>query len=95
MRKIIPIFLLCGLCAASECAAISSRIVGNGYFQGVQCDYDEMFRRNTIDPESRIHPALAAVDMPFSFVGDVLFVPCDFYYSREPATDTNALHLEK
>lgn len=33
--------------------------------------------RESIDPTSRVHPALAALDMPFSFVADVLFLPYD------------------
>jgi uncharacterized protein YceK len=70
MQKILSLVLLVGVCAVSGCAAIGSRIVGWGYFQGVRCDYNEMFRRDTIDPQCRIHLALAAVDMPFSFVGD-------------------------
>ena len=67
----------------SGCAAFNSRIVGSGYFQGVRCDYNEMFHPETFDPQCRINPALAAVDMPFSFVGDILFMPNDIYYSRE------------
>jgi uncharacterized protein YceK len=35
------------------------------------------FDRNSIDPASRIRPALAVVDMPFSLVGDILFLPYD------------------
>ena len=35
--------------------------------------------RESIDPSSRVHPVLAAIDMPFSFVGDVLFLPYDVY----------------
>ena len=82
MHKMMSLFLLCGLCAVSGCAAIGSRVVGDGYFQGVRCDYAEMFHRDTIDPQSRIHPALAAVDTPFSFVGDILF--CLLYTSPSP-----------
>ena len=95
MQKILSLFLLGAVCGVSGCAAVGSRIVGWGYFQGVRCDYDEMFHRDTIDPQCRIHPALAAVDMPFSFVGDVLFVPVDFYNNCERASNTNALHLQR
>src|SRR5579863_10019476 len=76
--------LLCGgICAVSGCAAFSSRIVGDGYFQGVRCDYNEMFHPATFDPQCRINPAFAAIDMPLSFIGDILFVPNDTYYSCE------------
>jgi len=95
MRKLVPLILVCALFATSGCAAFGSRIVGWGYFQGVRCDFDEMFRRDTIDPQCRIHPALAAVDMPFSAVGDVLFVPVDFYNNCERVANTNALRLQK
>ena len=42
-----------------------------------------MFHPEIFDPQCRINPALAAVDMPFSLVGDILFVPIDIYYSSE------------
>ena len=89
MHKMMSLILLCGLCAVSGCAAIGSRVVGDGCFQGVRCDYAEMFHRDTIDPQSRIHPALAAVDMPFSFVGDIVFLPYDVYQNCEPSPITN------
>jgi uncharacterized protein YceK len=91
VQKILLLALLGGVCAVSGCAAVGSRIVNWGYFQGVRCDYDEMFRRDTIDPKCRIHPALAAIDMPFSFVGDIVFVPVDLYNSCERAANANAL----
>ena len=77
---------LCAICAVSGCAAFSSRIIGNGYFQGVRCDYNEMFYPETIDTQCRINPALAAVDMPFSFVVDILFVPIDIYCGCEKSS---------
>ena len=36
--------------------------------------------REIIDPSSRIHPAFATLDMPFSLLGDILFLPYDAYY---------------
>jgi uncharacterized protein YceK len=95
MLKMSSLLLLGGVCVLSGCAAVGSRIVGEGYFQGVRCDYAEMFRRDTIDPQCRIHPALAAIDMPFSFIGDILFLPIDFYDSCERASNTNAVHLQE
>ena len=90
---ILAMLLVGVVCAVSGCAAISSRIVGDGYFQGVRCDYAELFHRETFDPQSRIHPALAAVDMPFSFVGDILFLPFDFYGRCENSHNTNTVSL--
>ena len=95
MHKMMSLILLCGLCAVSGYAAIGSRIVGDGYFQGVRCDYAELFHRDTIDPQSRIHPALAAVDMPFSFVGDILFLPVDICGSCESSHSTNTASLHE
>ncbi len=33
--------------------------------------------RQSIDPASRYHPVLAMIDMPFSLVADILFLPRD------------------
>jgi uncharacterized protein YceK len=90
MHKMMSLILLCGVCAVSGCAAIGSRVVGDGYFQGVRCDYAEMFHRDTIDPDSRIHPALAAIDMPFSFIGDILFLPYDACSGSGTSCRTNS-----
>jgi uncharacterized protein YceK len=38
-----------------------------------------VFDRSSIDPDSCVHPALAVADTPFSFVGDILFLPYDIY----------------
>jgi uncharacterized protein YceK len=50
-----------------------------------------MFHRDTIDQQSRIHPALAAVDLPFSFVGDILFLPFDTVMISNASGCTNAI----
>jgi uncharacterized protein YceK len=76
--KALPRFLLlCAACSLIGCSAIGSRVVGERYFSGVRTDYAMCFDKASIDPDSRIHPALAVVDMPFSLVGDILFLPYD------------------
>jgi uncharacterized protein YceK len=74
-------FAFCCLCPVSGtgCSAIGTRIVGGGYFSGVRGDAAMIGDRESIDPSSRVHPAFAVVDMPFSFVGDILFLPYDAY----------------
>jgi len=46
--------------------------------------------RESIDPTSRIHPALAILDMPFSFVGDILFLPYDAYHDCQSKSPSRA-----
>ena len=75
MRKILSAILLGEVCAATGCSAVGSRVVGGRYFSGVRCNYAMCFDRNSIDPDSRIHPALALVDMPFSLVATFSFYP--------------------
>ncbi len=77
MKKLPLLLLLSGGCGLTGCSAIGSRVVGERYFSGVRCDYAMCFDRASIDPESRINPALAVVDMPFSLLGDILFLPYD------------------
>ena len=76
--RVMKIFI-CGMLTmmVSGCAAFSSRIVGMGPFAGVRTDYMMCFQRDRIDPGSRIHPALAVLDFPFSLAGDILFLPYD------------------
>lgn len=61
----------------SGCAAIGTRIIHKEPFAGVKTDYAMCFHRDGIDPQCRIHPALAIVDAPFSLVADLLFLPWD------------------
>jgi uncharacterized protein YceK len=49
------------------------------------------FDRHSIDPDSRIHPALAVVDMPFSLVGDILFLPYDACSGGQSSCGTNVV----
>jgi uncharacterized protein YceK len=77
MKTLRLLLLLSVGCALTGCSAIGSRVVGGRYFSGVRNDYTMCFDRTSIDPDSRIHPALAVVDMPFSLVGDILFLPYD------------------
>jgi uncharacterized protein YceK len=76
MRFLRTLLLICALSCAG-CSAIGRRVVGGGYFCGVRGDAAMISDRESIDPSSRIHPAMAALDMPFSFIGDVLFLPYD------------------
>ena len=82
-------FLIC-VCALSctGCSAFGTRVVGGGYFSGVRGDAAMIGDRESIDPSSRIHPALAVLDMPFSFVGDILFLPYDACQAQ-PANEAN------
>ncbi len=73
------------------CSAIGSRVVGERFFSGVRSDYAMCFNRASIDPDSRIHPALAAVDVPFSFIGDILFLPYDATRGNSQVVNTNSL----
>jgi len=50
-----------------------------------------VFNRSSTDPDSRIHPALAVVDTPFSFVGDILFLPYDIYQACDSSRTTNTV----
>ncbi len=70
--------LLC-ICAVScvGCSAIGTRVTGDRYFSGVRGDAAMIGDRESIDPSSRVHPALAFLDMPFSLVADILFLPYD------------------
>ena len=77
MKALPRLLLLCAVCSLTGCSAIGSRVVGERYFSGVRVDYAMCFDRASIDPDSRIHPALAVVDTPFSLVGDILFLPYD------------------
>ena len=90
MKK-FPLFLAaCIGFALTGCSAIGSRVVGERYFSGVRTDYAMCFDRASIDPDSRIHPAFAVVDVPFSLVGDILFLPYDVTRGRSQV-DTNSL----
>jgi uncharacterized protein YceK len=70
--------LVCFFCCAG-CSAIGTRVGGGRYFSGVRADAAMIGDRERFDPTSRFHPALAAIDMPFSLVGDILFLPYDAY----------------
>jgi uncharacterized protein YceK len=83
LHRIPSIILLCGMCFLCGCAAIASRIGCDRNFSGVRCDYAMVFNRSSIDPSSRMHPVLAIIDSPFSFVGDILFLPLDVYEDCE------------
>ena len=90
MTRILPVALVCAAASAlTGCSAIGSRVVGDRYFSGVRCDYAMCFDRASIDPDSRIHPALAVVDTPFSLVGDILFLPCDACRGGRSPCNTN------
>ena len=69
------------LLVTSGCAAIGTRIIHKEPFAGVKTDYAMCFHREGIDPQCRIHPALAVLDAPFSLVVDVLFLPFDIGHS--------------
>lgn len=77
MKALPRILLLCAACSLTACSAVGSRVVGERYFSGFRTDYAMCFDKTSIDPDSRIDPALAVVDMPFSLVGDILFLPYD------------------
>ena len=86
MRRLSLFILLSGLCLVCGCAAVRSRTIGYRqggvggppFFSGVSLDYIQVFDRDSItDPGMRFHPALAVVDAPFSFAGDILFLPYD------------------
>jgi uncharacterized protein YceK len=89
MNRITCFALLCATGIICGCSAVGSRIVGDRYFSGVRVDYAMIFDRERFDPSSRIHPALAAIDTPFSLVGDVLFLPYDAYESCETVSNTS------
>ena len=76
--------LLIFVCALScaGCSSIGTRVVGGGYFSGVRNDAAMIGDRENMDPNSRINPALAVLEMPFSLVGDILFLPYDAFYDR-------------
>lgn len=86
---VVMLSVVCILCATAGCSAIGTRIVDGGYFTGVRGDYDMMFRRETIDPKSRVHPVLAVVDMPFSCVADILFLPYDAFSGSQTPRDSS------
>src|SRR2546422_3788381 len=92
MRTILSLILLCAVCAVTGCSAIGSRVVGGRYFSGLRCDYAMCFDRSSIEQGSRIHPALAVVDMPFSFVGDILFLPYDACSGSRSSCRTNVVN---
>src|SRR5438067_2207278 len=73
---------LCFACTifCSGCAAVGTRIVGSyprPYFSGVRGDAAMIGDRKSISPNSRCNPALAVIDMPFSLLADILFIPFD------------------
>jgi uncharacterized protein YceK len=76
MTFLLSLILVC-VVSCCGCSAIGTRVVGGGYFSGVRGDATMIADRQSVDPLSRVHPALAALDMPFSFIGDVLFLPYD------------------
>jgi uncharacterized protein YceK len=57
-------------------------VVGDRYFSGVRAVHAMCFDRASLDPGSRIHPALAVVDMPLSLVGDIVFLLYDALRGR-------------
>jgi uncharacterized protein YceK len=84
VTRIMQIFngclALCLLLMCLGCSAIGSRVTGGGMvFSGVRADSAMLFESKDIDPDSRENPALILVDYPFSFVGDILFLPYDVY----------------
>ena len=90
MHFISSLLLLGGLCAFTGCSAIGSRVVGNRYFSGVRSDTAMLFDRQRFDPTERVHPASALIDMPFSLVGDILFLPYDVCRGGRTTAITNA-----
>src|SRR5580658_1004382 len=91
MYRIASFILLCGVVFGCGCSAIGSRVVGERYLSGVRCDFAMVFERSSIDPASRIDPVLAVVDTPFSFVGDILFLPYDVYGGCNSSPVTNVV----
>jgi len=84
--------LLCAcVVSCAGCSAIGTRITEGGYFAGVRGDFEMVFDRGSIDPESRVSPVLAVVDVPFSLVGDILFLPYDVYCDCRSSHGTNAV----
>lgn len=71
------LLVVSGLLFCVGCSAIGTRVGGDRYFSGVRADAAVIGGRASIDPASRVHPVLAAVDMPFSLVADILFLPYD------------------
>ena len=61
--------------ACVSCSSIGNRIIHTGYFTGVRGDIDLITCRES--PAVRKDTALAVLDLPFSFVGDMLFLPYD------------------
>jgi uncharacterized protein YceK len=92
MRLLNLLLLVCAIFCAG-CSAVGTRIVGDRYFSGVRADYSMVFDRSSVDPDSRVHPALAVLDAPFSLVGDVLFLPYDAYQECTSSPSTNTLAL--
>jgi uncharacterized protein YceK len=76
MRVLNDFLLVCAICGAG-CSAVGTRVAGGKYFAGVRADCSMVFNPGAIDPDSRVHPALAVIDTPFSLVGDILFLPYD------------------
>ena len=77
------------LLGSTGCSAIGTRITDSGYFSGVRGDYDMVFRRARIDPDSRVSPVFAVADSPFSLVADILFLPYDAYSACQSPHTTN------
>jgi uncharacterized protein YceK len=72
---------------------VGTRVVGGKYFSGVRADYVMVFDPGSISPDSRVHPALAVIDAPFSLVGDILFLPYDAYQDCTSSRSTNDVAL--
>jgi uncharacterized protein YceK len=85
MRHLTQLIFLGGLCTFTGCSAIGSRVIGDRYFSGVRADTAMLFDRERFDPTERVHPVLAVVDMPFSLVGDILFLPYDACRGGQPS----------
>ena len=71
--RAVRLLLCAGVLASVGCSSIGNRIVHSGYFIGVRGDADLIVSRDS----ARKDAMLGAFDLPFSFVGDLLFLPYD------------------
>jgi uncharacterized protein YceK len=85
MLRLLWLGLFSSLLLMCGCGSVASRTVGYRHggvggppvFSGASLDCIQMFDRESIEPGLRYHPVIAAIDTPFSFVGDIVLLPYD------------------